>query len=402
MPPPRVLMLSDVYFPRVNGVSTSIQTFRRDLELQGCESVLVAPRYPEVHADEPGIERVRSRYFPFDPEDRILVARELARAAERQARNCDIVHVHTPFVAHATGVRLARRLGLPVIETYHTYFEAYFQHYVPLVPRGVLRAAARAISRRQCNAVDAVVAPSPQMAEILRAYGIEREIRVIPTGLDLARLGGGDGGRFRARHGIAPDRPVALTVSRVAFEKNIGFLIDVLERVRREMPEVLLVIAGEGPALPAFRRLVGERGLASHVCFVGYLDRAGPLKDCYRAANAFVFASRTETQGLVLLEAMAAGLPVVSTAVLGTRSVLEGAQGAIVVPDDAAQFAAALQMVLGKPQLQASLGAKAAQHVQSQWSSAVMARRLLDLYQRVRIPAAIRANTGRLLPRPMD
>jgi len=374
-------MLSDVYFPRVNGVSTSIQTFRRDLEAEGCHSVLVAPRYPQARDDEPGVVRVRSRYLPFDPEDRIPVSRELERAALAQAGRFDLVHVHTPFVAHRVGRRLARRLGIPVVETYHTFFEEYFHHYLPLVPRPLLRAAARAVSRRQCDGVDAVIAPSPQMAEALAAYGVRTEIRVIPTGLDLGRLSGGDGLRFRAAYGIATDRPVALTVGRVAFEKNIGFLISVLERLCIAMPGALLVIAGEGPALPALRRDVAARGLANNVLFVGYLDRDGPLLDCYRSADAFVFASRTETQGLVLLEAMALGLPVVSTAVMGTRYVLDGARGAIVVNEDSVQFAAAVEMVLKNHEMRISLGAQAAMHARTRWSGAEMARRMLDLYQ---------------------
>ena len=378
--PARVLMLTDVYFPRVNGVSTSIQTFRRDLDAEGCRSILMAPRYPEARDDEPGIVRVRSRYLPFDPEDRLPVGSELERAALERRGEFDLVHVHTPFAAHRVGRRIARRLGLPVVETYHTFFEEYFHHYLPLVPRPLLRAAARTISRRQCDGVDAVIAPSPQMAEALEAYGVQTAIRVIPTGLDLGHFAGGDGARFRAAYGIAADRPVALTVGRVAFEKNIGFLVSVLERLCIAMPEALLVIAGEGPALPALRRDVAARGLAHNVLFVGYLERSGPLLDCYRSADAFVFASRTETQGLVLLEAMALGLPVVSTAAMGTRSVLDGARGAIVVNEDPAQFAAAVEMMLKNRAMRASLGAQAAEDARKRWSSAEMARRMLEVY----------------------
>jgi glycosyltransferase involved in cell wall biosynthesis len=395
---PRILMLSDVYFPRVNGVSTSIQTFRRDLDAEGCASVLVVPQYRESRQDEPGIVRVRSRYFPIDPEDRVIVAGELERAVEALHCDFDLIHVHTPFVAHVVGVRLARRLGIPVVESYHTFFEEYFHHYLPYVPRAVLRAVARGVSRRQCNAVDAVVAPSPQMAEALRGYGVRSEIRVIPTGLDTNRLKGGDGAGFRARHGIAPDRPVALTVGRVAFEKNIGFLLPVLDRVRRSIPDVVFVIAGEGPALATLKRQVSERGLADNVRFVGYLDRSGPLLDCYRSANVFVFASRTETQGLVLLEAMALGLPVVSTAIMGTQSVLEGAGGATVVSEDEVQFASAVEMVLKNRELQASLGVRARQYVEARWSSAEMAKRMLELYwgftgRAPAVPAALRPVT---------
>ena len=145
---PRVLMLSDVYFPRVNGVSTSIQTFRRDLDRLDCPSILVCPEYPEKRDDEPGVVRVRSRHFPFDPEDRILVASELRRAVLELHCDFDLVHIHTPFIAHTVGLDLARRLGLPVVETYHTFFEEYFHHYLPFLPRSLLRTAARAISSR--------------------------------------------------------------------------------------------------------------------------------------------------------------------------------------------------------------------------------------------------------------
>jgi glycosyltransferase involved in cell wall biosynthesis len=274
-------------------------------------------------------------------------------------------------------------MGLKTLVTYHTFFEEYFHHYLPVLPRWSLRGIARAISRRQCNAVDAVVAPSRQLADVLQSYGVSAPIEVIPTGLDLAEFEGGDGAAFRARFGIAPTRPVMLLVGRVAHEKNIGFIVDVLAEVKKTVPDVLLVLAGEGPALPSLRRRVAESGLAEHVLFVGYLDRRGALRDCYRAADVFVFASRTETQGLVLLEALALGVPVVSTAVLGTREVLHGAAGAIVVDEDLASFARAVVEVLTNRELRARLAADARGYVAARWSSSELARRLLALYERL-------------------
>jgi len=183
--------------------------------------------------------------------------------------------------------------------------------------------------------------------------------------------------------GIPPERPVMLLVGRVAYEKNIGFILDVLADVRRAVPDVLLVLAGEGPALPALRRRVETEGLTSSVLFVGYLDRRHGLADCYRSADVFVFASRTETQGLVLLEALALGVPVVSTAVLGTKEVLHNARGAVVVEEDRAAFARAVVDVLTRADLRRSLASAARIHVAAHWSSAVMARRLLELYKRL-------------------
>jgi glycosyltransferase involved in cell wall biosynthesis len=321
---------------------------------------------------------------------------ELERVCRSLEGQFDLIHIQTPFLAHRTGVRLARRSGLKTVETYHTYFEQYFHHYLPWVPAAVLKLAARTLSRAQCNAVDAVIAPSRQMADALLDYGVDSTIEVIPTGLDLQKLSGGDGGRFRAVLGIDRARPVMLSVGRVAFEKNIAFIIDVAARVRVAIPDVLLVIAGEGPALKSLRRRVAEQGLADNVRFVGYLERDRGLLDCYLGADVFVFASNTETQGLVLLEALGLGTPVVSTAVMGTQAVLAGARGAIVVDENAEQFAAAVVRVLSQPALRASLAACAAEFVAREWSSAEMARRLLALYQHVlaRRPASVSAGVA--------
>ena len=228
-----------------------------------------------------------------------------------------------------------------------------------------------------------MVAPSAQLAEVLATYGVTRPLRTIPTGLDLREFEAGDGAAFRARHGIPAERPVMLLVGRVAHEKNIGFLLRVLAEVRRSVPSVLLVIAGEGPALAPLKRTVTEAGLDASILFVGYLDRRAGSLDCYRAADVFVFASRTETQGLVLLESLALGVPVVSTAVLGTKEVLRDAAGAIVVPEDVREFAAAAIGVLTQPQLRAKLAGAARTFVEKRWSSAEMARRLLELYGEV-------------------
>ncbi|MFZ9994420.1 MAG: glycosyltransferase [Steroidobacteraceae bacterium] len=381
----RILMLSDVFFPRVNGVSTSIQTYRTDLLALGHECLLVAPEYPGAdHSShvEP-MQRIPSRQVPRDPEDRLFKWRALMDWADRlQPEDVDVVHIQTPFVAHYAGVKIARRLGAPVVETYHTYFEHYLHHYVPALPTSLMQYMARRFTVSQCHDVQAVISPSRQMADALRAYGVRTPIEVLPTGLPPGCFAHGNGSRFRADHGIAAQRPMALFVGRVAHEKNIDFLIRMLEALRVRVPDVLLVIAGEGPAQSHIRQLVAEAGLSEHVKFMGYMDRATTLLDCYRAADVFVFASRTETQGLVLLEALAQGTPVVSTAVMGTVDVLQGVQGGIVVPEDVELFADATACVLRDPALRETLSAHAREDA-ARWSSKVMAERLLRLYEGV-------------------
>lgn len=388
---PRVLFISDVYFPRVNGVSTSIRTFRDDLTRAGVDSVLVAPCYGKAEAEtqtaaperaeDATIIRVASGRIPGDPEDRRMHRGALRCALQRlESEPFDLVHVQTPFIAHYAGVRCARRRAIPVIATYHTLFEEYLHHYVPLLPRPLGRALARRFTRSQCAQLQALVAPSEAMRELLRAYGVSTRIEVIPTGLPAERYRRGDGSRFRARFGVASDRPLLLYVGRVAFEKNLEFLLQAFVAVRHARPDALFVIAGEGPAQGRLRTLAEQLGVAADVQFIGYLDRERELADCYAAADVFVFASRTETQGLVLLEALAQARPVVSTAHLGTASVLKADGGARIVPEQIDAFARAVLEVLADRTLAARLSGEAERYAHS-WASARMAERLAQLYQ---------------------
>jgi glycosyltransferase involved in cell wall biosynthesis len=389
-------MISDVYFPRVNGVSTSIQTFMNELRRLGHDTLLIAPEYPGAAADEEGILRIPARTVPLDPEDRLMRNGPiLSRIDELRAASFDLLHIHTPFRAHYCGLELARRLRLPRVETYHTFFEEYLHHYVPVVPKGWMRGLARRFSRTQCNEVDALIVPSSAMLEVLRGYGITVPMEVIPTGIRLDKLAGGSGRAFREKHTIAPDRPTLVHVGRVAFEKNIEFLLRVLVRVRSRIANVLLIIAGEGPALPRLRASVKRLGLQSNVLFIGYLERETELLDCYRAGDAFVFASSTETQGLVLLEAMALGVPVIAPAILGTKDILGPARGALVPRLDEGEFTENCVRMLSDASLRQRLSGEA-QTYAKEWSAVRMAERVAAFYAQVCENAATPVHTAAL------
>ena len=263
-----------------------------------------------------------------------------------------------------------------------TLFEEYLQFYAPWLPAVWLRGLARRFSRRQCNALDAVVVPSSAMASRLAGYGVTAPMHVLPTGIPLARFGGGRRTAFRTRHAIPAERPVALFVGRVAHEKNIGFLLDAVDRARHACPDILLLVTGEGPAMADLRRQAVALGLGDAVRFLGYLDRQQELPDCYAAADVFVFASRTETQGLVLLEAMASGLPVVALAAMGTTDIVAPGRGCFVPPDDPAAFAQVLAHFLNHPAAWAHKREEARREA-AEWSDGAMAGRLAALYRQL-------------------
>jgi len=381
----KILYISDVYFPRINGVSTSIRTFVKQMQSLGHEVHLIAPDYAAGTEDEGWIKRIPARNIYFDPEDKLMKwSAVMQKLPELRRENYDLIHVHTPFVAHYLGLRLARELNVPCVETYHTFFEDYLHHYLPWIPNLVARGIARTISKRQCNAVDAIVAPSAPMLSVLRAYGVKAAAEVIPTGLQEHSFKDADGEAFRIKYGIPLDRPMLLFVGRVAFEKNIGFLLEMTKVLIERHPNALLVVAGQGPAEKSLHKLAADLSLDNNIKFIGYLDRNTELNACYQAADIFVFSSKSETQGLVLLEAMAQGTPVVAIAELGTASILVEGQGALIAPDNIEGFADKVHYLLKYPQDRYELGKAALIYATDHWTAKLQAERMLHFYHHLK------------------
>lgn len=380
----KILFISDVYFPRINGVSTSIRTFVLQMQNLGHEVHLIAPDYDVVTEDEAWIKRIPARSIYFDPEDKLMKygeAMKLLPALEQE--KYDIIHVHTPFVAHYLGLKLATQLKITCIETYHTFFEDYLHHYLPWMPKSIARGMARMISKRQCNAVDAIVAPSNPMLDVLRKYGVSVASEVIPTGLQDNSFAAADGKAFRLQYGIAIDRPMLLYVGRVAFEKNIDFLLKMTKLLVEKRPDILLVVTGEGPAEASLHKLAKTLDIEKNVQFIGYLDRIKELNACYESADIFVFASKSETQGLVILEAMAQSTPVVAIAELGTASILIEGKGALIAPDDTVKFAERVHQLLLNPEHRFELGNRAKSYALDKWTAKLQAQRMIKFYEQV-------------------
>jgi 1,2-diacylglycerol 3-alpha-glucosyltransferase len=380
-----ILMVSDVYFPRVNGVSSSIRTFARELKRLGHHVAIVAPDYGTSSDEAAEFEMIRlpSRVIFFDPEDRLIRGSAIASAIERlSAGDWDVIHIHTPFRAHQLGVKLARRLNKPTVESYHTFFEEYVGVYLPWLPKSLSRFAARYFSRSLCEGVDHLIVPSDEMTRVLKRYGVTTPTSVIPTGIHQDEFRGGDGRAFRRAHGIADNRPTLVTVSRLSAEKNIAFLLDAARRLIDEFPTLAFILAGEGPDAERLKRRAEKIGLRDHVVFVGNLDRRTTLLDCYKAGDIFVFASPTETQGLVLLEAMSLGVPIVSTAVMGTATVLKNAKSARISAENLDAFAGHIAALLRAPDARAELAA-AGPIDAAAWSAPVLMERVVALYRQL-------------------
>jgi len=377
-----ILFISDVFFPRVNGVSTSINTFATELRALGHQVTLIAPSYTDEDKQEEWIVRVPSHKIYFDPEDRLMNFGKLkALLPWIRDKHFDVIHIHTPFTAHYVGIHFGKKLDIPVVETYHTFFEDYLHHYLPFIPQFISRKLARTISRRQCNAVDGIVSPSKPMLDVLKQYGIKTPAEVVATGLDDSSFASVDGEHFRMSHDIPLIQPMLLFVGRVAHEKNIGFLLEMHVELIKKHPDALLVITGEGPAEESIKHSIDKLGISNKVRMIGYLDRSHELIACYKAADIFVFASKSETQGLVLLEAMAQGTAVVAIAELGTKSILIEGEGVLIAKDDINDFADKVSVLLSDAPKRQMIGEKGRQYAQEKWGAGVLAKKVAKFYK---------------------
>ncbi len=365
----RVGFFTECYKPIVNGVVASIDALRDGLVAHGVEVTTVAPHFPRFVDSARDVVRIPSLPLPTPTEYRLCLP-YLSPDDRARVRGIDLVHAHSPFVTGWMAVAYARNKHIPLVFTYHTRLDAY-AHYAPF-DRGTTQRAMAELTRRYANAADAVVVPTAAMEVRLRALGVRVPIAVVPSAIDVERFAaGGRSALVRARLGAPDDAPLALVVSRLGVEKNVELALDALAR----LPGVRLAVVGEGPHRPALEERARRLGVAERVRFTGALARER-LPDVYASVDAFVFPSTTDTQGLVLAEALAAGLPVVAAHSEASRDVL--GQGGRIVPAEAAAMAAALgdAIAAGRDQSAVHLAF-------SRYTVELQTRRILELYREV-------------------
>lgn len=305
--PRRVLLLTDSYRPTVNGVVTSIDELRKGLLDLGHDVRVLTVGPVRRTTFDGSVYRLPSLDAShIYPHARLGRPVDSETFADLLAWRPDVLHSHTEFVAFLWARRLAHRLGAPHVHTYHTLYADYSHYFFP--HKGTGRALCAGFSRQTLNRTTTVVAPSVKIEQLLRGYGVRVPIAVVPTGVDLTRFTPGPpSAMLRDSLGLTPGIPVILSLGRLAAEKNVTESLDLLATVRDESWQ--LVVAGDGPQAGTLRGQVERLGLSARVRFVGAVDPA-QVPDYFRLADVFVSASRSETQGLTFLEALASGVPV--------------------------------------------------------------------------------------------
>lgn len=372
-----IAVFTDSYKPYVSGVVNSIDTFHREMHRLGHKYFIFAPGYPGYADSEPGVFRFRSVKAPTNPDFRLAIPLSPSVTGLLKKLQVDVVHTHSPFLMGGLGARSAHRLGLPLVFTYHTLYEEYV-HYSPIA-RGLAKRLMRKISRDYCNKCDAVVTPTQVIRDLLVRYGVRTEIAVNPTGIDLTTYENLDRNWLRLKYGIPAEHRILLFVGRLGEEKNVRFLLRSFARVADADPKTTLVLVGGGPLREELERQAQNAGLASRVVFTGPM-LPSVMPRAYAGGDIFVFASMTDTQGMVITEAMAAGLPVVAVRAYGAANVIDDGINGLLTSNDETEFAEAMALLLTDTTLLNRLAARTREKAE-EMSSTRCAKRLEQVYQ---------------------
>ena len=345
-----IAFFTNYYHPVVNGVVRSVASFRENLMKHGHNVFIFAQSDPNYKDTEPFIFRYPSLSLPLGE---ITTALPMSPFVDQllPMLKLDVIHTHHPILLGQTAARKAAELDLPLIFTFHTQYWEY-THYVPFPQEAVQEFLKNAVHRwlaefmQKCQHI---IIPSESMRDILvRDYGLHERYSVIPTGTDLEPFLNADGKALRSEKGWQ-DETVLISVGRLAPEKNWDTLIRAFAKACEKHPSIRLVLIGDGNARPSLETLASELGVTDRVTFTGALP-FGEIPRYLKAADVFAFASVTETQGLVTIEAMAAGLPVVAVDGPGTHEIVEHGKQGFLVENDSDALAKGLHKLLSDPQ----------------------------------------------------
>jgi len=327
-------MFTNTYLPHVGGVARSIHTFVLDLRAAGHSVLIVAPVFPDCKSHDaeeedilrvPAITEMNGSEFSL----RLPVPFFVSEAIEKFKP--DIVHSHHPYLMGDSAFRAARQRLLPLVFTHHTRYEEY-THHMNMDVEAVQQFAAN-ISTHYAALCDHIIAPSKSISDLLRTRGVDKQIAVIPTGVDIPFFSGGNGSEFKKDHNISEKAFVIGHVGRLAAEKNLESLAKAAACAVKNRPDTLFLVVGHGPVREKIQTIFNAHHVADRLIFTGSLSGKA-LADAYHAMDLFVFSSFSETQGMVLTEAMAAGVPVMALDGPGVRDVIIHEHNGILLPKE--------------------------------------------------------------------
>lgn len=378
MSPMRVAMWSDSFYPYVSGVTKSVDTLRKTLIELGHEVDLYCPNYPGTVDHDRGIKRLPSFPAPTNRNYYVAIPSVPGLFGEVKRSSPDVIHSHSPFNLGKRGIDIGRKIGIPVVLTYHTMYNMY-AHYVPVIGQKI-PPVIESLALATCRECDLVITPTKTIQEYLLEKGLKTPCMAIPNGIDLSPFSKTEPSRARQTYGIPEGVPLVVTSARLGKEKNLEVLLEAFAHSSKKV-ESFLLIAGDGPLKHHLKQLTADLGISRNVVFAGFV-KPEFMPHIYAAGDVFLFTSLTDTQGLVILEAKASGLPAIAVAALGVKDMIRDGIDGYLCPNDPAALAEKVVYLLTNQGEREAMSRNARKSAQS-FSREAQASKILDAYERL-------------------
>lgn len=369
-----IAFFSESYKPYLSGVTNSIETLKKGLEDMGHKVFIFSPNYPKAKIEK-NVFRFPSIPSPY-PGYRLAIPFKVKVKKMLKKHKIDIVHSHSPYQLGLVSMHFARKLNIPFVFTMHTMLGKY-SHYVPLLSSKLSGRVTSKYVEWFCNRCDLVIAPTSSVKEDLKKGGVRAKIEVVPTGLDINLASKADPSGIRELYCIPKKSKLLLFVGRLAKEKNIPFLFKVFKKLSSENNDLYMLIVASGPLENKLRAAAPK-----NVIFAGSIGYPKIL-DYYSAADLFVYSSMTETQGLVLAEAMACGLPQVAVNADGVRHVVKNGVTGVLTKHSINDMASVVTKLLNDKNELRKLSLNSTKMAKNHYSQKIFAKKIESIYNSV-------------------
>lgn len=378
----KIGMFINYYTPSKGGMETSVINLCRGLEKAGHQTFVFAPEYPNYIDKEKNIFRYKSIRFNYGGYFYVLPLPFLSPGIKEIVQNLDldIIHSHQPYSLGDEALRFSKKLNIPLVFTYHIRYEDY-SHYIPLIPAPISKKYIRKITTNYSNKCDAVIAPSSAIKKLLIDHNVKAPISVIPSGIDINNFAKDAGKReeIRSKYKISLDDVALITACRLTEEKNLGFLVRSFDKIKKSCGNAKFLIVGDGAARKELEEMAEDFGIKDSVIFTGLVDKE-EIINLYQASDIFVFASLTETQGLVAVEAMAAGNPVVAIKASGIEDIVKSGEDGFLTSESEEEFSSSVIKIINDKNLREKMSAQAKINSQ-RFSIEPWAEKVTELYE---------------------
>ena len=378
----KIAIFTNNYLPNPYGVAGSVESFRKEFERLGHDVFIFAPRWKGYVDNNLNVYRYPS--VDIEVKIKFPLAIPYSRKILKVLKNLrlDIIHSQHPNLLGSAAMRWAKKKNIPLVFTWHTLYDRY-AHFIPFVPQKLAAWWAIRNARDYANRCDAVITPTESVVEIIRNWGVtNKNIYSIPTGVEEEQLADPDRRKVREKYGVENNEILLFVMTRLTAEKNVEFLIDAVLEILRKNNSTKFMICGDGNLKEKIVKKIADEKLSHRVIFVGIVP-SEEKKNYYAAGDIFVYASCSETQGMILTEAMYVGLPVVAVRATGVRDIVEDGKTGFLVSENIKEFSEAVQKLINDENLRKRFGKEAERVAREKYTARVCTERMLEVYEKV-------------------